>query len=237
MTSAARLNHLDGDRNLRVDRLVYLLQDQVDKELRFAYLKAKRGFQPIPWRKGDEERKQKADKVSFNEAQRKINYNRDQHCDDGRLWVWLHSWCASVPFQAHLLQPNVAHNRVYLTSFPFWCRSPCSHWSPTFQTRIIPLLSLLDLGSSSHVHAPTLPGAIIFFLPNVCFTTYGLAAFFARLCRSISLKTGQTTPTKTQKSTPTMIPTTIPTMTIPTRTTFTTIMTLASSSKIHSETN
>ncbi|KAF8923449.1 hypothetical protein BGZ58_002951, partial [Dissophora ornata] len=76
---------LGRDRNLRVDRLLYLLQDRVDREFRFAYLKTKRGFQPIPWRKGDEERKQKADKVSFDEAQRKINYNKDQPCDDGRL--------------------------------------------------------------------------------------------------------------------------------------------------------
>ena len=46
---------------------------------------------PIPWRKGDEERKQEADKVSFGEAQRKIDYNRDQPCHDGCLRVWLHS--------------------------------------------------------------------------------------------------------------------------------------------------
>ncbi|KAH7026998.1 hypothetical protein BKA57DRAFT_525474 [Linnemannia elongata] len=78
-------DHLDGDRNLRIDRLVYILQDRVDREFRFAYLKTKRGFQPIPWRKGDDEGKQKADKVSFDEAQRKINYNKDQPCHDGRL--------------------------------------------------------------------------------------------------------------------------------------------------------
>ncbi|OAQ22285.1 hypothetical protein K457DRAFT_1193591 [Linnemannia elongata AG-77] len=84
-----KADHLDGDRNLRVDRLVFLLQDRVDREFRFAYLKTKRGFQPIPRWKEDEERKRKADKVSFDEAQRKINYNKDQPCHDGRLRVWL----------------------------------------------------------------------------------------------------------------------------------------------------
>ncbi|KAF8930864.1 hypothetical protein BGZ47_000346 [Haplosporangium gracile] len=85
-------DRLDGDRNLRIGRLVYILQDQVVREFRFAYLKTKRGFQPIPWRKGDEERKQKADKVLFDEAQRKIEYNSGQRCNDGRSRVWLHQW-------------------------------------------------------------------------------------------------------------------------------------------------
>ncbi|KAF9341634.1 hypothetical protein BGX26_008631, partial [Mortierella sp. AD094] len=90
-------DHLGRDRNLRVDRLVYLLQDRVDREFRFAYIKTKRGFQPIPWRKGDEERKQKADKVSFDEAQRKIDYNRDQPCDDGRLRISIQSFDPDTP--------------------------------------------------------------------------------------------------------------------------------------------
>ncbi|KAI7830339.1 hypothetical protein BC939DRAFT_473904 [Gamsiella multidivaricata] len=96
-------DHLGRDRNLRVDRLVYLLQDRVDRGFRFAYLKTKRGFQPIPWRKGDVERKQKADKVSFDEAQRKIDYNRDQPCDDGRLRISIQSFDPDTPDTYYIL--------------------------------------------------------------------------------------------------------------------------------------
>ncbi|KAH7056277.1 hypothetical protein BKA57DRAFT_522352 [Linnemannia elongata] len=96
-------DHLDGDRNLRIDRLVYILQDRVDREFRFAYLKTKRGFQPIPWRKGDDEGKQKADKVSFDEAQRKIEYNSGQPCNDGRLRISIQSFDPDTPDTYYIL--------------------------------------------------------------------------------------------------------------------------------------
>lgn len=125
-----KADHLDGDRNPRVDWLVFLLQDRVDREFRFAYLKTKRGFQPIPWRKEDEERKRKADKVSFDEAQRKINYNKDQPCHDERLRISMQSLDPDTSITYYTLVVVARSRQLLSCSCPDFTRRrplPCKH--------------------------------------------------------------------------------------------------------------
>ncbi|KAF9367484.1 hypothetical protein BGX21_007345, partial [Mortierella sp. AD011] len=65
-------NHLVRERNVRIDRLIYLLQGPVDIDFRLTYYKIKKGLQPIPWRQEDKRKRNRAYQIPIAEAARMI---------------------------------------------------------------------------------------------------------------------------------------------------------------------